>query len=516
MLFITIVMIINAMNNISSVFRTFQTDNENKYKNSYGISYPNLAPLSKDTVTFSFKGGKLEGANMKFAPRMDKCEQIYENAENAEDYLDRKLHKYLDGINEGAKPGKEPVSIKVRRKKPLSIQEKVVSKYGKIAENETDKFYEEIAKQLFLYYTPKKDFTQEKAVVRARVLMNDIITERKVPPYKNEAFFLNEIVKDLEKDKSIQYSSDKPKRKAMAEILSNLKSVTKNEHCDEKGAYIDTQSIEGIRHYTNDVVGGRIVLNDSNPKTVLKVLNALKKASDNNELNITSVENIRPELSKKDMEYYEYISEKPLKAFADRTHAEYDKKQSKSGYLAIHVNIDLTNDELINTKGKTKKERNKFNGFQGEIQIIDANIEKLKEVEDICYKIKDNKNPPLKKYDILKKYYNAYCTTPKIKEEFNNYTFDLYLDQRKKSLTGNRRDKGFKTIEELGYKNLVPESLDFNKLKDIKDVCDRRAEALENNTNETVKMPSDEELLQFYMKEKNNFRKVAKEVGLLD
>ncbi len=495
--------------NIQSLFNPVFNLQQKKYSEELHLKESNLITLSKDTVDFSFKGGKLEGANMKFAPSMSKCEEVYEDTENAADYLQKKLHRYLDEINKGTKPGKELITIKVRRKEPLSIQEKVVSKYSKNARQETDKFYEETIKQIFQYFKPKKKFTEEKAIVRARVKMNELMNNGKVPPYSNEAFFLNTIVKELEENKKlITYNSDMPKKEAMREILSHLQSITKNDHCDDKGSYIDTQTIEGIRHYVNDAVGARIVLNDSSKNTVLKVIGALKKASANGDLNITSIENIVPELSKKDLAYYEYTSETPIKSLAERTNSQYKQKKSTSGYMAIHINLDLTHDELINAKGKNKKERNKFNGFQGEIQIIDANIESLKDIEDLCYKLKDNKNPPLKKYVIFKKYFNLFYKTPKIKEAFDNYTFDLYLNQRKKSLDNNKKSKTFATIEELGYKKLLPEALDFNNLKEIKEVCDR------HSADEPVKMPSMQELNQFYMKKNNNFKKIIKSLDV--
>ena len=122
-----------------------------------------------------------------------------------------------------------------------------------------------------------------------------------------------------------------------------------------------------------------------------------------------------------------------------------------------------------------KSPKNKFNGYQGEIQIMDANIEDLKDVEDLCYKLKDNKNNIGPEYSMFKNHFKKFYKLPEVKEAFDKYTYDLYLSQRMKSLEKKKKDKvHFSTIEELGYGETLPAELDYNLLFDIKKLCERK------------------------------------------
>ena len=109
----------------------------------------------------------------------------------------------------------------------------------------------------------------------------------------------------------------------------------------------------------------------------------------------------------------------------------------------------------------------------------------LKEVEDLCYKIKDNKNAIHRGYQTFVDYFKKYYKDD-IKEAFDDYTYALYLAQRALG-PEERKDNSFPSIKELGFENRVPEELDFNKLKKIKDGCDVIYESLSKQEENAVK-----------------------------
>ena len=102
-------------------------------QNNASVSYPNLKPLEKDTVSFS--GRKtLIASDMSIAPSVSNCAKVNKDAEPARFYLNRILDEYIgpyvdttDTLDTRDYP---VLACKVRVKSPLSIREKVVSKYS--------------------------------------------------------------------------------------------------------------------------------------------------------------------------------------------------------------------------------------------------------------------------------------------------------------------------------------------------------------------------------------------------
>lgn len=509
-------MIVNPLN----IYAQFKAAQIGKQQYSafpkFGLSAKNLAPLEKDTFTCSFKGaGELKGEDMPFAPDTELCESVNYFAQIAEQDLKLTLGKYLEKINKGAKKGKEPITIKVRRKTPESIREKVVAKYGKISENEKNEFCHNAISEIFKYYSSvEDDFVPLIAEMNARTLMDLMLDDIKVPPYKHEKKFLSEIISDFKKCNFIKYSTkNKPESQAIKEMAERLSTTTKNEYCDEKGAYLNTKDVFGIKHYVNDLIGARVVLNNSNQQTVQNVIDEIKHAADNGRLKITSVENILPEVEESKLEHYKYLPDENLKAFAKRTGAEYKERKSKLGYMAIHVNFELKGNRFFNKHGKTKEEKNIFNGYKGEIQIMDSNIETLKNIEDLCYKLKDNKNIPIEEYDIFKKYFSRYYDKLNDSEKaaFDDYTYKSYLAQRNKSLAGEKRTlKTFESIKKLGFDGCFSSELDFNELKKIKESCDRNIE----KNHPDLKLPKDVDFFKIYKKPSKDLRKMILEYGI--
>jgi len=449
-----------------------------------------LAPLKQDTVSFSGEA-KLTGENMQYAPPVKMCSQLHNNAYPAaydlasvlKEYLDKNFNTNIDlnsVLNFDSKPNhtvrntfnnNDAVTLKVRIKEPDSIREKTVSKFGKIARNELNNFCKAAVSEICNFYTLKPGYSKEMAVIDAETLLDTASRHWKNPPFDNEGIFLSDIISDFEVRRLIKLKegSHLPE-KAFDQMTQNLSKLSSSEHCSMPGAYIDPASSAGVKHYANDIIGARIVLNDTNPKTAQKVINALKQAVIDGRINITSVENNIPDPKKlpegETLSSYEYLPQRKIKSLADAANAEYITNISKSGYMAIHVNLDLTKDKFASKK-------NEFNGYQGEIQIIGADVETLKDVEDLCYKLKDDKNAFKEKYKPFKEHFRKYYKGKKVQEAFNSYTYDLYLAQR--GLPPGEYES-FPSIKRLGYSGAVPEELDYNVLRNIKRKCSFEAD----------------------------------------
>ena len=435
----------------------------------YVQQYPNLAPLEKDTVSFSGQG-KLISENMVDAPTERTCRQIEANAEPARFYLHTILDKYLTPltqVNIDDNPKDFPIlEYKTRVKQSTSIREKVVSKYTKINDEELKNFTSQLVDELMSYFKLQNGVTRELVIGEVRNCI-----AKKVPPYEFTQYYFSTIISELNKKHRFNFSdySEEEQKQIYKAIIEKLNEVPPSPHC-EGSTYIDPTTIRGAKHYANDIVGARITMKESSPEYTGLVLAALRNAVEDGVLNITSIENNMPDPKKlppgKELSEYEYATDSQLRKLAKASNAKLIRNKSKSGYLAIHINVDLSSPIFSGYKGV-------FNGYTGEIQIIGTDVERLKEVEDLCYKLKDDKNAIRSEYkpfkELFKKYYN-----PETAEAFENYTYALYLAQR--AIPPNtKRESFFPTIADLGFEGKVPEQLDFNNLKKIKDRCDNSA-----------------------------------------
>ena len=214
-------------------------------------------------------------------------------------------------------------------------------------------------------------------------------------------------------------------------------------------------------------------MKESGPEYTAVVIEALKKAAEEGELKITSIENNLPDPRKlpkgKKLSDYIYATERQLLSLAKAANAPLIKNKSKSGYLAIHINVDLSS-PLFNSYNGV------YNGYSGEIQIIGSDVLQLKEIEDLCYKLKDNKNAIHIAYKPFKEHFQKYYKDD-VKQAFDNYTYALYLAQRALP-PGTKTQTRFPSIQELGFEGKVPPELDFNILKQIKLPCDKKKELM--------------------------------------
>lgn len=480
---------------ISSYFSQFKLNN-NKQLNS---TYPNLAPLKADTVSFSGRA-KLLGGDMKFAPPENLCRQVSENSEPARFLLETILNNYIGDFTSsesGEDPTKKPVhSFTTRSKKSSSIREKVVSKFSKITRDEANQFSRQVVDELSKYFKLSPGTSYDDVLNDAkRVTKYSLSEDMKMPPYENIGLFFDDIISELQimdrfdfasvpEDKRFQYFS---------EIKARLEDSNNPTH-HISSRYIDPTTLKGIKHYANDIVGGRIIMREPGQEYTGMVLEALKRAVDDGMLKITSIENNVPDKTKipqgKVLDDYLYATNKQLKTLADAAGVEVIENQSKSGYLAVHINISLS-DELL------EKYNGVFEGFDGEIQIIGEDVLELKEVEDMCYKLKDHKNAIHEDYKLFKDYFTKYYQGDDVQKAFDDYTYALYLYQRTLP-SGHSKTNPFPSIAEMGFDGKVPEELDFNKLRTLKQSCDiihkstlkEQEEVAEKNKNKKAQMLS--------------------------
>lgn len=455
--------------------------NINKIKNNntnYGVgtsSYPNLAPLQSDTISFSGRA-KLIGGDMKFAPQENLCRKVNENSEPARFLLECILDKYLAPLTStkmADDPEEKPVKFtKTRSKSSGSIREKVVSKFSKITRDEANRFASQVVDELSNNFEYSDGVTKDMVLDDAkRVVKYSISEDTKIPPYENIELFFDDIVAELQLLDRFNFASvpDDKIEQVFATIKNNLAASNDTTH-HIGSRYVDPTIIGGVKHYANDIVGGRIIIDELGPEHGGLVLEALKQAVEDGAFKITSIENNIPDPKKlpdgKKIEDYAYATNRQLNSLAKAAGVKVIENKSKSGYLALHINIQLENELLEKYNGV-------FKGFDGEIQIIGEDVLALKEVEDMCYKLKDNKNAIHEDYRPFKEYFTTFYNddNPEVQKNFDDYTYALYLAQRSIP-AGSTKTSKFLTIDDLGFAGKVPPELDFNNLRKIKESCD--------------------------------------------
>ena len=456
------------LSNFSSIF-------DNTKVNNLGMNrffYPNLAPLKQDMV--SFRGpSELVATDMSTAPTSYNCFMAEINAEPAAFYLEKVLEHYISPLTikpKGKNAQKQlNATLSTRIKSKTSIREKVVSKHAKLYKKEYKTFVNSFIRELKNNFELKKDITDEDLYSCIMQGIKHDNHDTKYSPYANVPFIVDELLTMFEATEVISTDniSTLEYKNILKSMVDNIEANYQSGLLDENGEYIKPSSVAGIKHYANDIVGSRIILEDSNPRYIGLIFDALQRAVDDGLLKINSIENNIPDKDKlpegTTIKDYEYASSEQLEKFAMATGAELETNITKTGYIAIHINVDLSDDMFKAYGGQ-------FNGFSGEIQIMGRDVEQLKDVEDLCYKLKDNKNAYRRVYEPFKKHFAPLYAQHK--KDFDEYTYKLYLHQR--AASKKRKSATFPSAQELGYTEAqIPAQLDFNRLAIKKSDCDQ-------------------------------------------
>ena len=149
---------------------------------------------------------------------------------------------------------------------------------------------------------------------------------------------------------------------------------------------------------------------------------------------------------------YDYGSTKALKNLkmvCDSKGKVIKKKDEDmpSGYMAIHMLVQLPS------------------GFTGEIQIMGVDVEKFKDVEDICYKIKNGKHVE-DKYSSMEDYLKPLSNDKDeiLQSGFQDYTRRAYMTQRDIEVVQNKKRKQPKFLHIPADLKYIPKKFDFNEI----------------------------------------------------
>lgn len=471
----------NNFTNFNNIFKANQINQQRISR----FTYPNLAPLPKDTVSFSGRS-ELVASDMSDAPTTHNCFKTEINAEPAAHYLEKVLEKYIlpYTVKPKEKKAEKPLdaTISTRIKGSTSIREKVVSKHGKLYKKEYKAFIGSFLDELSKNFELKKNIKEEdvQSCIKEILKNND---DTRYTPYSNVPFMVDSLLRMLHECAFIEvcdFDSSEYKN-AMISMIDNVENSYVSQVLDENGDYIKPSTIAGIKYYANDIVGSRIILEDSNPRYIELVFEGLQRAVKDGLLKITSIENNIPDENNlpegTDISDYQYATDKQLKDFARNTNAELITNVTKTGYISLHVNVDLS-DEIFKSCYDGI-----FNGYTGEIQILGRDVERLKNIEDLCYKLKDNKSVYKRVYEPFQKHF-----VPLYREhaaDFDEYTYRLYLAQRANSKK--KKSTTFPPPSALGFtEEQIPPQLDFNRLAIKKQDCDQDSK-LQDRSNEDKK-----------------------------
>ncbi len=465
------------------LFNSYITNNF--YKSNYNKvqKYHNLAPLQQDTVSFSGSNKKqTEKTQNVFTDPANKgaCNTVRKNAEPSRIYLQALLEHYLAPIQKEYGSDKKPFTFITRLKSSKSIKQKIIYKLPDKLIKEGEEFAKYAVEELKNFFNFNKDVTDEQLY---NLIINNSDYRNTIEnscAFKSPDAMLKIIKNALVKAKVINFNEidEKELKKDFKKIASNLRNKAP-EMSDQNYVILGSADpCSRIKNFIHDIVRGRIVLNDKDPVIIDKILEAFKKMVKDGNIKITSIEYIMPESSKmpKGTDVNDYMPIKFTKLLRDAIEVNVEKvnqRPSKSGYCAIHINVELSN-KLLSI------DKDKYNGYSAEIQIMDSHVEELKEIEDLLYKFNDNIPLSNKEYAPMAELFKSKLT-PDVEKAFVDYRYQLYLRQMTNPLKGKKNL--FPSLKEMGFEGKIPPELDFNNLKKFKDKCDEAIKLREKNEN---------------------------------
>ncbi len=307
------------------------------------------------------------------------------------------------------------------------------------------------------------EYVYENAKVAERYLLSVLRTNLRPYVYNNTSNPKGSIERITTRVKT----PDSIKEKTMDALASVILKGRKN---------FQPYDSEDIKKVLGDIIGARIVLARSIPKQTTEIVNALIKAVRDEQLEITRIENyLSDDLASNKPYFNQNDLERLCKEVNSVRNPELEplsviNTKKPTGYVALHLDVNLANPEWAF----------KNNRYKGEIQILGRDVEKLKEVEDLCYKRSTGKdikggNVAYSTFcDHFEKYINQ---TPQTNDLFVEYTKRAYALQRNKepvnlNKKSPKKYNALPTIAQCNLEGKLPKELDFNKLAEIKRLCD--------------------------------------------
>ncbi len=216
----------------------------------------------------------------------------------------------------------------------------------------------------------------------------------------------------------------------------------------EKTASLGLKNKNEVKEELGDIIGARLVLRDSTKTD--EILKKLIEGVKNNDIKIFEIESYRPEpkyayLSRKQLDNLEKVCNKMRTNGVTRAETSIP-----SGYTAVHFSVYLNDD------------------FKGEIQLMGIDVEQVKEIEDMLYKLKNNKSLA-PKYKTIEEQLKELKTNKPLQRALTAYSKEQYIAAREREPYGIKSKKATKFLPAPAY---IPPEYDFNTLYRMKTTCD--------------------------------------------
>lgn len=221
-----------------------------------------------------------------------------------------------------------------------------------------------------------------------------------------------------------------------------------------------------ILNKMTDLNGGKLILRDGSREGFDIILERLTKSIKYGQVILKEIENKRPSITQKmkgkDVCQYDYVLPEKLESLRDMSKKIHPSEKvryipvdyTQSNYPAIHLLMRLPGED-----------------WTFELQLMGYDVALYKDLDDILWKILNNKNvdKKFKKIEEIIKPLNEPGNV-KLKEQFNKYRSNVFLFQRSKAPHIRKSDKyveRFLPISDEIEDSEMRELLDMNNLYSI-------------------------------------------------
>lgn len=244
---------------------------------------------------------------------------------------------------------------------------------------------------------------------------------------------------------------------------------------NEKAATRNWHTKAEILSNATDLNGAKIVMRDGSRGPVGKILGRFEQAIKNGEVELVEIENKRPSVTEKmkgpDALKYDYATPDELERLKEVNEKKHPSKKvnfepcdyTKTNYPGLHFLFKLPGEDWV-----------------FEVQIMGYDVALYKDLDDLLFKILDNKNADKKKYkpiiDIIKPLNEP--GNAAIKEGFNKYRGNVFLFQREKAphIRKNKQYiERFLPIKDEIQDGELRDLLDMNNLYELFIECNAKA-----------------------------------------